>query len=282
MFELQGKFVQHMQLRGLAENTQEIYVWAMEELVNLYKAPPEQLSKDQIQAHVANLISVKRKAWSTVNVRIAAYRCFYKGMLDRTTAEFHFPPRGKSRKRPDILDRETVRAILEAPKSLRDRALLTLVYGSGLRSNEVVHLKPCHIESAADRMMVRVEQGKGRKDRYTILSQHALVLLRDYWKAYRPTEWLFSGAIPGTPLDRESALRIYYRACKAAGVGHRCGIHSLRHAFATHLLEQGTDLLVIQRCLGHVALSTTAQYCHLTALHFRKTQSPADSLFKGQ
>lgn len=280
MFRLQDRFVQYMQLRGLSEKTQRIYIWSIDELERIYNEPPEELSKGQIQAHVANLIHVKRKAPSTVGVRVAAYVCFYKQMLERTHVDFEFPSRKGSKKLPNILPRETVKAILSAPKSLRDRALLTLVYGSGLRASEVVSLKPSHIESAPDRMMVRVVQGKGKKDRYTILSQHSLELLREYWKAYRPTEWLFNGALPGTHLDRETALRIYYRACKAAGVGHRRGIHSLRHAFATHLLEQDTDLLVIQQCLGHERLSTTAQYCHLTVAHLRRAKSPADSLFK--
>ena len=181
-----------------------------------------------------------------------------------------------------MLDRATVRAILEAPHCLKHRAMLTLVYGSGLRVSEVVRLKPCHIESAPDRMVVRVEQGKGRKDRYTLLSRHSLDLLRTYWKKYRPTDWLFFGFDRSKPLHRGSAQAIYYKACEAAGVGDRKGIHSLRHAFATHLLEQGTDLLVIKRCLGHSSLSTTAQYCHLSTEQLLKVRSPADALFEAQ
>jgi site-specific recombinase XerD len=179
-----------------------------------------------------------------------------------------------------VLDRETVRKILEAHKNLKHRALLALTYGSGLRVSEVIRLKPHHIESAPDRMVVRVEQGKGRKDRYTLLSRHSLELLRAYWRKSRPTEWLFFGFDRSKPINKGTAQRIYYSACKAAGVGKRAGIHSLRHAFATHLLEQGVDLLVIKRCLGHSALATTAQYCHVTTDHLQKVRSPADVLFE--
>jgi site-specific recombinase XerD len=159
---------------------------------------------------------------------------------------------------------------------------LTLVYASGLRVSEVVRMKPCHIESAPDRMVVRVEQGKGRKDRYTLLSHHSLQLLRAYWRKDRPTDWLFFGFDRTKPMAKGSAQAIYNKACRAAGLGKRAGIHSLRHAFATHLLEQGTDLLVIKRCLGHSSLSTTAQYCHITAEHLQKVRSPADVMFEGR
>ena len=282
MGALRDQFLQYMRLKGFAERTLESYENALVDLTKAYRVSPDTLSNEQIQAHLDHLIRREQKAWSTVNVRVSAYRCFYGEMLKRPTAEFSLPPRGRAKKRPKVLDREAVRKILKAPRSLKHRALLTLVYGSGLRVSEVVALKPCHLESAADRMVVRVEQGKGRKDRYTLLSRHSLELLRAYWKKYRPTDWLFFGFERSKPMARGTAQRIYNLACRAAGLGKRAGIHSLRHAFATHLLEQGTDLLVIKRCLGHSSLSTTAQYCHLSAEHLRKVRSPADSLFEVQ
>ncbi len=280
MGALRNQFRQYMRLKGFAERTQDSYEYAIVDLTREYRVSPDQLSQDQIQAHLDRLIRERHAAWSTVNVRYTAYRCFYGELLKRTRVEFALPPRGRSRRKPVVLDRVTVRRILEAPQNLKHRALLTLVYGSGLRVSEVVTLKPHHIESAADRMMVRVEQGKGRKDRYTILASHSLKLLRDYWRQYHPTDWLFSGYDRACHMARGTAQLIYHHACDAAGIKNAHGIHSLRHAFATHLLEQGTDLLVIKRCLGHSALSTTAQYCHLTAEHFRNVRSPADTLFK--
>lgn len=282
MGAMRDRFLQYMRLKGFADRTIESYEGALEDLARAYGVSPETLSNEQIQAHVDHAIRVKKLAWSTVNVRVSAYRCFYGEMLKRPTAEFSLPPRGRTRKRPTVLDRETVRRILEAPRCLKHRALLTLVYGSGLRVSEVVRMKACHIESAPDRMVVRVEQGKGRKDRYTLLSRHSLELLRAYWRKYRPTEWLFFGFDRSKPLVRGTAQQIYYKACRTAGLGKRHGIHSLRHAFATHLLEQGTDLLVIKRCLGHSSLSTTAQYCHITAEHLRTVRSPADTLFEAK
>jgi site-specific recombinase XerD len=280
MGALRERFGQHMRLKGFADKTQDSYEHAMVDLVREYRVPPDQLSQEQIQAHLDRLIREQHLAWSTVNVRCSAFQCFYGELLKRPSTQFSLPPRGRSRRRPVVLDRATVRCILQSPPCLKHRALLTLVYGSGLRVSEVVRLKPHHIESAPDRMMVRVEQGKGRKDRYTILAMYSLELLRTYWRAYRPKEWLFFGYDRSRPMARGSAQAIYYDACEAAGIKNARGIHSLRHAFATHMLEQGTDLLVIKRCLGHSALSTTAQYCHLSAEHLRNVRSPADSLFK--
>lgn len=280
MGALRDQFLQYMRLKGFADRTIESYEGALVELTRAYGVAPDTLSIAQIQAHLDHLIRVRKLAWSTVNVRVSAFRCFYGEMLKRSATEFSLPPRGRARKRPRVLNRQSVRQILEAPRNLKHRALLALVYGSGLRVSEVVCLKPRQIESAPDRMMVRVEQGKGRKDRYTLLSRYSLELLRAYWRKYRPTEWLFFGFDPTRPLAIGSAQVIYYQACKAAGLRDHPGIHGLRHAFATHLLEQGTDLLVIKQCLGHSSLSTTAQYCHLTAEHLLKVRSPADVLFE--
>lgn len=280
MGALRDQFLQYMRLKGFSPKTLESYERVMRDITRHYRVSPDTLSNAQIQAHVDHLIQVRKLAWCTVNVHVSAYRCFYGEMLKRPTAEFTLPPRGRAKKRPRVLDRETVRKILEAHKNLKHRALLALTYGSGLRVSEVIRLKPHHIESAPDRMVVRVEQGKGRKDRYTLLSRHSLELLRAYWRKSRPTEWLFFGFDRSKPINKGTAQRIYYSACKAAGVGKRAGIHSLRHAFATHLLEQGVDLLVIKRCLGHSALATTAQYCHVTTDHLQKVRSPADVLFE--
>jgi integrase/recombinase XerD len=279
MGALREAFRRHMRLRGFAEKTQESYEYAMVELTRAYGVSPDQLTNEQIQAHLDRVIGAKHLAWTTVNVRYSAYQCFYRDLLHRTATQFSLPPRGRSRRRPVVLDRATVRRILEAPRNVKHRALLTVVYGSGLRVSEVCRLRPHHIESAPDRMLVRVEQGKGRKDRYTLLSNRSLEVLRRYWRQYRPGEWLFFGEDRARPLPKGTAQQIYYWACKRAGVTHARGIHSLRHAFATHLLEQGTDLLLIKRCLGHSALSTTAQYCHLSAETLQRVRSPADTLF---
>ncbi|MFO7642487.1 MAG: site-specific integrase [Candidatus Competibacteraceae bacterium] len=278
MSELRDRFGRHMRLKGFADKTQESYERAVVDLVREYRVSPEQLSQEQIQAHLDRLICERHLAWSTVNVHCSALQCFYGELLKRPGTQFSLPPRGRARKRPTVLDRATLGRILEAPRNLKHRALLALVYGSGLRVSEVVRLKVHHIESAPDRRVVRVEQGKGRKDRYTLLADRSLELLRAYWRQYRPTEWLFFGFDRTRPMSKGTAQRIYYLACAAAGVKNVHGIHGLRHAFATHLLEQGTDLLVIKDCLGHSALSTTAGYCHLTADRLGRVRSPLDTL----
>lgn len=280
MSVLREQFLQYMRLKGFAKKTMDSYERAVVDLTKSYRVSPDTLSNEQIQSYVDGLIRDRHLSWSTVNVRVSAFRCFYEELLKRPRSDFYLPPRGRSGKRPKVLDRESVRQILEAQKNIKHKAVLAVVYGSGLRVSEVIHLKPTHIESAPDRMVVRVEQGKGRKDRYTLLSRHSLELLRKYWKDYKPTDWLFFGFDRSKPMSICTAQRIYNQACVAAGLGKRNGIHSLRHAFATHLLEQGTDLMVIKRCLGHSSLSTTAMYCHLSAEHLRKVRSPGDSLFE--
>lgn len=282
MGELGRKFRQHMVLRGFAEATKESYEAAMVGLVRAHGGiSPDQLTCEQVQAHLVTLIE-RKLAWSTVNVHMSAFQCFYRHVLGRTQAEFRLPPRGRPRRRPPILDRESVERILAASTRQRDRTILELVYGSGLRVSEVCRLKPCHIESAVDRMLVRVEQGKGHKDRYTLLSQRSLDLLRTYWRTEKPGEWLFPGMSKQGPISIVSVQRIYREACIRAGVSHdrARGIHMLRHCFATHLLEQGVALQVIQRLLGHRSISTTNVYCHVTRALIENVRSPADVLPK--
>lgn len=284
MGELGRKFRQHMVLRGFAAATKESYEGAMIGLVRAYgDVPPDQLTCEQVQAHVARLIGERRLAWSTVNVHVSAFRCFYRDVLKRLNDQFSLPPRGHSRTRPSILDRASVGRILAAHTNLKHRALLAMVYGSGLRVSEVCALRPCHIESAPDRMLVRVEQGKGHKDRYTLLSHRALAVLREYWLRYRPGEWLFPGVGRGGPLSVEAAQHVYLKACEKTGIGRdrAHGIHTLRHCFASHLMEDGVPLPVIQRLLGHSALSTTTVYCHVSRALLQNVRSPADLLGGG-
>ena len=164
-----------------------------------------------------------------------------------------------------------------AGKDMRQRALLMLTYGSGLRVSELVKLKPHHIES--ERMLVRVEQAKGRKDRYTLLSQKALDELRGYYKYFDPGKWLFCGKHKQNPMPVATAQKIYYRAKKIAGITRGKGIHTLRHCFATHLLEAGIDIYLIKRFLGHTSIQTTMVYLHVLPNRLAEVKSPLDTLF---
>jgi site-specific recombinase XerD len=176
-----------------------------------------------------------------------------------------------------LLSREEVNSIVNASANLKHRALLATVYGSGLRVSEVVRLRPEHIESS--RMMIRIEQAKGAKDRYTVLSKTGLSLLRAYWREYRPGEWLFFGRDKKKPLSIGTAQRVYYQAKAKAGITKGRGIHTLRHCFATHLLDQGVELFIIKRWLGHSAIKTTCRYIHTSPEQFLRIQSPLDQLY---
>ena len=235
MGELRERFRRYMVLRGFSPNTIEGYERAMVDLTRAYGRSPDKLTNDEIQCHLQSLIEKRRLQWSSVNVYFSAYRSFYQNVLEWDSTRFHIPPRGRSGKQPVVLDRQTAAKVVYAPHNIKHQALLATVYGSGLRVSEVVHLKPGHIESAPERMMVRVEQGKGRKDRYTLLSEKALELLRQYWRSCRPEEWIFFGREKSRPMSRSAAQQVYYQACRKVGVTNGRGIHTLRHCFASHL-----------------------------------------------
>ena len=284
MGELGRQFRQYMTVRGFAPATKELYKHAMVVLVRAHGGvSPDRLTCDQVQAHIARMIGEWGLSWSTVNVHMCAFRCFYRDVLKRGEEAFSLPRRGGARRRPAILDRASVAAILGAHRDLKQRAILAMIYGSGLRVSEVCRLRPCHIESASDRMLVRIEQAKGHKDRYTLLSQSALTLLRQYWLRDRPREWLFPGVGGRAPISVPTVQRMYRDACLMAGIEHdrAHGIHTLRHCFASHLMEDGVALPVIQKLLGHSSLKTTSVYCHVSRALIGSVRSPGDALQHG-
>ncbi|TFG79688.1 MAG: integrase [Chromatiales bacterium] len=267
-----------MRLRGFSPRTHESYIHALEELWRFYKRPLERLSCQEVQLFLDEIIRTRNLAWATVNVYFSAYRFLYEQVLRRTPRQFSIPPRGRSRTRPGILSREEVMRLIEAPPNVKHRALLSLAYGSGLRVSELVRVMPVHVDR--DRMALRVEQGKGHKDRYTILAGHTLALLEAHWRANRPTSYFFYGENKALPMSVGTAQQIYYQAVKRSGVRRVGGIHVLRHCFASHALDDGQDLYALQRWMGHTAMSTTAGYLHMTPGAVYTITSPADRLFK--
>lgn len=202
-------------------------------------------------------------------------RFFYTHTLQRPFASLPLPKRAKTL--PAVLSREEVARILASTTTLRERALLMTTYGGGLRVSEVVRLRVSDID--AQRGMLRVEQGKGRKDRYTLLGARLLTELRHYWQVYHPARpWLFPQRHKAVPMDPSTAQKIYYAAKQRTGITKAGGIHALRHAFATHLLEAGTDLPTLQRLLGHESVTTTLHYVHVARSHAAAQGSPLDSL----
>jgi len=274
MSVLREQVLLQMRLRGFARKTVAAYIHAMEQLWAFYRRPLERLSCEEVQLFLDEVITVRKLAWATVNVYFSAYRFLYEQVLKRSARAFSIPPRGRSGKRPGVLNREEVARILAAPRSLKHRALLAMTYGSGLRVSEVVRVRIADIDRG--RMMLRVEQGKGRKDRYTVLSALALGLLEDLWRRQRPAEYFFAPQYRDRPICVGTAQAVYYAALRSSGVRRVGGIHVLRHCFATHLMEAGVDIYTIKRWMGHGALVTTGRYMHVSAEHLARVKSPLD------
>ena len=276
MSMLREKMIDEMKLRGLSSNTQTAYVHAVAGLAKHYNRSPDRIREDEVRAYLLYLTEERKLAWSSCNVAAAALRFFYGATLGLESVQNFIPPRKSHKKLPEVLSTEEVKQLFSVTINPKHRALLMTAYSGGLRVSEIVNLKVTDIDS--QRMMIRVRQGKGHKDRYTLLSPCLLAELRRYWSISRSRDWLFPGRDPQKPLSRKSAQLTYTCAAGKAGITKKGGIHILRHAFATHLLEAGVDLHQIQILLGHTSLRTTTCYLHLTAGKLTSIASPLDSL----
>lgn len=263
-------------VRGRSEHTRRAYVRAVAGLVRYHHRSPDQLRDREVQQYLRYLIEERRLAWASCRQIAGALRFFYEVTLGRTRSDFAIPLPKVAKRLPHILSREEVVRVLDGTLNLKHRLLLMTTYAAGLRVSEVVRVRVSDIDS--QRMMIRVEQGKGKKDRYTLLSPRLLVELRHYYRIYRPAEWLFTDRRRPIPMDPRSASRIYQAAKQRAGIHKAGGIHTLRHSFATHLLESGIDVVSIQRLLGHARVETTAHYLHVTPQHVGVHASPLDQL----
>jgi len=271
---LRQKFIDHMTVRRLSQKTQESYTNAVAGLAAYYRKAPDTLNNGQIQAYLLFLIKERRLAWSSCNVVFSGLRCFYGEVLKWERTRFSIPPRPRNKRLPMLLSVQEVRRLLDATGNPKHRTLLMTIYGAGLRVSEVVNLKPSHIESS--RMMIRVEQGKGMKDRYTLLPKRLLHELRSYYTVYRPDQFLFFGKSKARPLPVGTAQKAYYHAKKRAGITQGRGIHTLRHCFATHLMDMGVDIYVIKHMMGHSAIRTTSGYLHTSRQKIASVNSPLD------
>jgi integrase/recombinase XerD len=266
-----------MVLRGMSERTRESYVAAVAGLAKYYGRSPDQVSEAEVQRYLLHLIEERKLAWSSCNVTVSGLRFLYHTTLKRREAQFDIPRARAPQKLPQILSREEIARLLELTLNVKHRAMLMSAYGAGLRVSELCHLKVGDIDSS--RMTIRIEQGKGAKDRYTLLSPRLLRELRRYWVAERPRQWLFSATRDvDQPINTSTAQKIFYAAKRRAGIGKDCGIHGLRHAFATHLLEAGVDIHTIQRLMGHGHISSTLRYFHLADKQLAATASPLELL----
>lgn len=266
-----------MAVRGLAPRTQKAYIDAVASIARHYHRSPDTLSIAEIEQYLHYLITERQRSWSTTNQAVCALRFLFHVTLQRPEVALRIPTRRAGSKQPEILSREEVGCILNAARQPMHRTFLMTAYAAGLRVSEACHVRCADID--AQRAMIRVVSGKGSKDRYTLLSAPLLAQLRLYWKVARPASWLFpKPSRPDQPLDICTAQRIFYRCKRYAGVAKQGGIHSLRHAFATHLLESGVDLHTICRLLGHSDISTTTRYLHLKQADLTQSGSPLDLL----
>ena len=278
MKKLREQMNDAMILRGFAPRTRESYLAAVKGLAKYYRRSPDLLAAEEIEAYHLHLIVERKLAYASVNQSACACRFLFDRVLRRPMSRFDIPMAKAPKTLPRVLSREEVTRLFAATPNLRARTLLMLTYAAGLRVSEVCALQLADIESAPDRMCIKVRQGKGGKDRYTMLSPQLLQTLREYWQLYRPRTWLFPNPSGTGPIDIKVAQRIYGAARDKAGVGRNGGIHTLRHSFATHLLESGVDIHTIQRLLGHGHVSTTMRYFHLAQNKLTGTTSPLELL----
>jgi site-specific recombinase XerD len=277
MTPLRQRMMEDMQIRNLSANTQAAYVLQVSQFARHFSKSPAELSAEDVRTYQVYLTNEKKLAPSSITIAISAIRFLYKVTLKRDWNLADAIPTCKApQKLPTVLSPEEVRQFLDSVTSTKHRAILTTCYGAGLRITEAVHLKPDAIDSK--RMVLKVEQGKGQKDRYVMLSPQLLETLRNYWRVVRPTDWLFPGDQPGRPITRFAVECACQSARRMSGIGKPVTPHSLRHAFAVHLLESGTDVRTIQLLLGHRSLATTARYLRIATSKVCSTASPLDLL----
>lgn len=280
MTPLRQNMLDAMLLRGFAKRTQESYVEAIYRMAKYYRRDPATYTAEEVQAYLLHMVKDCHLSYSTMNQAACAARFLFESVLGKGRSDFQIPMAKVLAKQPELLAREEISRLFAACNSLTHRVLLQTVYATGLRVSEVCGLRVKDIDSATDRMCVRVECGKGGQTRYTLLSPTLLAQLRLYAHAYHPREWMFGNPDGTKGMYIETAQRVYQGARSRAGITKIGGIHTLRHCFATHLLEGGVDLYTIQKLLGHGHISTTSRYLHLISPQFRppKDIDPLDLL----
>jgi len=274
MTELRTRMVRDMTLRGFSPRTHKSYIAAVVQLARYYRRSPAELTDEEVQAYLLHLVQHRKLAWASCSLAVNAFRFLYHVTLERDRTDFRVPAPKVPQKLPEILSREEVWRLLDAASSPKHRLLLATTYAAGLRVSELVHLKVSDLD--ADRMTVRIAQGKGARDRYVPLSPRLLKEWRAYWQATPPRLWLFPNRAGSRPIDITVAQKLYTLTKLRAGIRKQGGIHALRHAFATHLIEAGRDLPTVQHWLGHRFISSTLRYFHLSQGRFLETPSPLD------
>src|SRR5262245_2612942 len=275
MTPLRQRFIDDLRLRNYAQRTIDTYVRQVAAFARHFGRSPERLGADDVRAYQLHLLQ-RRVSWSSFNQAVCALRFLFRTTLGRPEPLPLIPYGKRPRTLPSVLSPDEVLRLLDAAPPPRDRVLLQVAYGCGLRLNELLHLRVSDIDRA--RMVVHVRQGKGAKDRLVPLSLRLLQELRAYWRVCRPRTWLFPGQTADGTMTASNIQRRFGRLVKQVGLTKHCSMHTLRHSYATHLLEAGVDVLTLKALLGHSSLQTTARYLHVSTRRLHQTPSLLDLL----
>jgi integrase/recombinase XerD len=273
MKKLRERLLQEMQFRNYSPRTIATYLSCLTRLSKHYKESPDKIDLEKVKTFLHYSV-INGCSVSFVNQTISAVRLLHEGVLQTKWEPLSIKRPRKEKKLPVILSQQEVKSIVTILSNLKHKSILNLGYSGGLRIGEVINLKVDHIDSK--RMQIRIVGGKGKKDRYTVLSHSTLNLLRDYYKVYQPKDWLFYGYNAGKQYSTSSINKVLARACNKANISKTVTYHTLRHCFATHLLEQGTSIQIIQQLLGHAHISTTTMYLHVQQYKLDQVISPMD------
>ncbi len=264
-----------MQTRNYSSRSIGTYLHMLNALEEYHNTSIDEISIDQIKDFLQYCIGIKRVSVSYINQVISAVKILQKDVLGKEWESIRIKRPRRIKNLPVVLSKEEVKSMIEITGNLKHRAILAVIYSAGLRISEAINLRPSDIDS--DRKQIRI-LGKGNKYRYTLLSDNVLGILRMYWKAYRPIKYLFEGHIKGQPISRSTIQIVFRKAIKKTGINKQATVHSLRHSFATHLLESGVNLKIIQSLLGHSSLRTTSIYLHVTKFDPASIMSPFDDI----
>jgi len=276
MGKLREQMKMDLKLKGYSPKTQTAYLGYMKNFAQYFGRSPAKMGEEEIRKYLYYLVTEKQVSTSSINGAYSALKFFYQTVLQGNWNIAKIPRTKVRKKLPIVLDGSEIKQLFAVTANLKHRALLMTTYSAGLRVSETAHLKVSSIDSK--RMQLRIAQGKGNKDRYTLLSSVTLDLLRDYWRQYRPFSWLFPGRLPDRPISIRAIQKVFENAKRKAGIKKPATVHTLRHSFATHLLEAGTDIYRVQKLMGHTTPKTTTIYIHLRRQDLLKVVSPMDSL----
>jgi integrase/recombinase XerD len=277
MGQLHDRMAEDLVLRNLSPATRRNYLLYCRKFAAFFRRSPAVLGEADIRQFLVHCVEVQQLSYAAYRQIYAALKFLYTVTLQRPWQVERIPvPRNRVRPLPAVLHPDELHALFEAFVRPKFRALFMTCYAAGLRINEACHLQIADLDSK--RMLIRVRHAKGGRERYTLLSPRLLQVLRDYWRLERPAVWLFPGGTPAEPVSADCARQAFLSACRDAGLARHCTPHTLRHSFATHLLEAGVDLVVLQKLLGHQSLRTTSRYTHVSTEHLRTVVSPLDLL----